>query len=201
MSLRAVKSLARTPPGHLQCIKQGNGVEKRLSATYLPFNLGDSGPVIGRDDHLDKVSSPLECLDDAGMGGSQLLNPILPCPVVFIPSGRPTVSRLNLGEDLSAAGDYPSRMDLGLRNVSSLNSQTTGNCFLVEDESQPSELDLQCQASQCLGGCGKPSIACQMLGTSCLDGIFHSSPKLDHPLDSMGLQQSEKNACEHFYDY
>ena len=201
MSLRALKSLARTPPGHLQCSKQGIGVEKRLSATYLPFNLGDSGTVIGRDDHLDKVSSTLECLDDAGMGGSQLLNPILPYPVVSVPSGRPTVSRLNLGEDLSAAGDYPSRMDLGLRNVSSLNSQMTGNCFLVEDESQPSELDLQCQVSQCLGGCGKPSIACQMLGTSCLDGIFHSSPKLDHPLDSMGLQQSEKNACEHFYDY
>ena len=83
MSLRAVKTLARTPPGHLQCIKQGNGVEKRLSATSLPLNLGDLGPVSGRDNLLDKVSSPLECLDDAGLGGSQMLNPILSSSVVF----------------------------------------------------------------------------------------------------------------------
>ena len=135
MSLRAVKSLARTPPGNLQCIKQGNGVEKRLSATYLPFNMGDSGTVIGRDDHLDKVSSPLECLDDASLGGRIFPNPFLPCPVVSDPVGRPHCSQLNIGEDLSAVGDYSFKMVLGLRDVSSLISQTTGNCFLVEDES------------------------------------------------------------------
>ena len=159
MSLRAVKSLARTPPGHLQCIKQGNGVEKRLSATYLPFNLGDSGPVIGRDDHLDTVFSPLDCLDGAGMGGSPLLNPLPSCPVVSVPSGQPTCSRQNLGEDLFAAEDYPSGKVLGLRDCSSLISQTTGNCILVEDEPQSSNLDLHCQASQCLGSCGNPSPA------------------------------------------
>ena len=135
MSLRAIKSLARTPPGHLQCSKQGIGVEKRLSATYLPFNLGDSGTVIGRDDHLDKVSSPLECLDDAGLGGRLLPNPFLPCPVVSDPVGRPHCSQLNIGEDLSAVGDYSFKMVLGLRDVSSLNSQPSEKCVLVEDGS------------------------------------------------------------------
>ena len=149
---------------------------------------------------MDKVSSPRECLDDAGMGGSQLLNPILPFPVVSVPSGRPTVSRLNLGEDLSAVGDYSFKMVLGLRDVSSLNSQPSGNCVLVEDGSQPSDLDAHCQASLCLGGCEKPLPACQMLGTSCLDGILHSSPKQGHLLDSMGFQNCEK-ACGHFFDY
>ena len=175
-------------------------MEKRLFATYLPLNLGDLGPVSGRDNILDKVSSPLECLDDAGLGGSQLLNPILSSPVVFVPSDQPIVSHPILGDGLYDAGDYPSRMDMGLRDVSFPNSQTTGNFFLVEDESQPTELDLHCQASKCLGNCGNLSLACQFLGTSCLDGIFHASPNLDYPLDSLGLLQSEKNAGEHLFD-
>ena len=33
-------------------------MEKRLSVTYMPFNLVDSGPVIGRDDHLEKKKFP-----------------------------------------------------------------------------------------------------------------------------------------------
>ena len=49
MSLRATKTLACTPLGCLNCIKQGLGVEKRVSATYVPlqFNLGDMGSVLG----------------------------------------------------------------------------------------------------------------------------------------------------------
>ena len=90
---------------------------------------------------------------------------------------------------------------MGLRDCSSLISQTTGNCILVEDEPQSSNLDLHCQASQCLGSCGNPSPAFQMFGTSCLDGILLSSPNLGHPLDSMGLQNSEKDACDHFLYY
>ena len=88
MSLWAAKYLARTPPGHLQCIKQGNGVEKRLSATYFPFNVGDAGSVIDRDDNLDKVFSSMDCLDGDCMGGRTLLNPLPSCPVVFVPSGH-----------------------------------------------------------------------------------------------------------------
>ena len=124
MSLRAIKSLACTPPGHLQCSKQGIGAEKRLSATYLPFNLGVLGTDIGRDDHLDIVS-PKEYLD-AGMDGRLLPIPILPCPAISDPLGRPLCSQLNLGDDLAADGDYSFNMVLGLRDVTSLNSQTTG---------------------------------------------------------------------------
>ena len=120
MSLRALKSLARTPPGHLQCSKQCIGVEKRLSATYLPLNLDGSGTDIGRDDLLTRVSSQ-DSLEDAGMGGSLLPNPI-PCTAVSDPLGRPFCSLLNSGDELSADGDYSFKKVLDLRDDTSLNS-------------------------------------------------------------------------------
>ena len=69
MSLRATKSLARTPPGRLIVTKQDIGVENRVSATYLPFNQGDLGSILGLDDTLDKVISPEGCLDGGFIGG------------------------------------------------------------------------------------------------------------------------------------
>ena len=71
MSLRTTKTLARTPPGHLHCIKQGIGVEKRLSATYMPlqFNLGESGFALSPDENLDKFFPSVDCLDGGSMGG------------------------------------------------------------------------------------------------------------------------------------
>ena len=71
MSLRATKSLARTPPGHLKVIKQDFGEENRVTATYLPmqFKLGDLGSALDLDDSLDKVTSPMDCLDGGSLGG------------------------------------------------------------------------------------------------------------------------------------
>ena len=71
MSLRVMKYLSRTPLGNLHCIKQGIGVEKWLSDTYMPmqFILGDSGSVIGQDDNVDKFFSSVDCLDGGCMGG------------------------------------------------------------------------------------------------------------------------------------
>ena len=199
MSLRAVKTLARTPPGHLQCIKQGDGVEKRLSASYLPLNLGDLGPVSGRVNLLDNVSSPLECLVDAGLGGSQMLNSIPSSSAVFVPSDQPNVSHPTLGDGFYDAGDSLSRMDMGLRDVSFPNSQPPRNCFLVENKSQSTEWDPLCQASNFLGNCGNLSPACR-IGNSCVNGNFYASPNLDYPLESLGLSQSEKNSGGHFFD-
>ena len=68
MSLRALKSLARTPPWRLIVTKQEVGVENRVSATYLPFNQGDLGSVLGLDDTLDEVISPEGCLDGGILG-------------------------------------------------------------------------------------------------------------------------------------
>ena len=71
---------------------------------------------------------------------------------------------------------------------------------MVEDGSQRSDLDTHCHASLCLRGCENPLPAGQMPGTSCLDGILHSSPKQGHLLDSLGFKHCEK-ACGHILDY
>ena len=121
MSLRATKSLARTPPGHLHCIKQGIGVEKRLSATYMPlqFNLGESASAHGQDDNLDKVFSTMDCLDSGSMGGRSslpLLNPLSPCPIVSVPLGHLTCSQKNFGEDKCVPVVYSPGKVLGIRD-------------------------------------------------------------------------------------
>ena len=217
MSLRAAKSLARTPPGHLQCIKQGNGVEKRLSATYMPFNLGDSGSVIGRDDNLDNFFSSVDCLDGGCLGGRPMLKPFPSCPVDSVP----VCSRQNLGDDNCVPVDYPSGKVLGIRDFSCLgpkdmdcsdqisiclekcghSSQTTGNCILDGDVPQSLNLANHFQVSNCLGSRGLASPAFQLFGTSSLDGIMPSSLNLGLPLDSLGLLSSEKDACDHISGY
>ena len=75
MSLRAVKNLARTPPGHLR-LKLGVGEESRLSDSFSPINLGILGPVSATANLLDSVSPSLVCSDIAGLGGSQTLKSI-----------------------------------------------------------------------------------------------------------------------------
>ena len=71
MSLRATKSLARTPPGHLKVIKQDFGEVNRVNATYMPmqFKLGYLGSALDLDDSLDKVTSSMDYLDGGSLGG------------------------------------------------------------------------------------------------------------------------------------
>ena len=118
MSLRATKSLACTPPGRLFVSKQDIGVEKRVSATYLPFKLGDLGSVLGLDDTLDKVISPEGCLDGRNIGGRSLprLNPLFPCHIVSAPVGHMSVSRLGFGEDKSVYVVYSPGKVMGDRD-------------------------------------------------------------------------------------
>ena len=120
MSLQAMKSLARTPPGRLIVTKQDIGVENRVSATYFPFNQGDLGSVLGLNDTLDKVISPEGCLVGGIIGGRSLprLNPLFSCPIVSSPEGHMFVSRLGYGEDKHVSVVYSPGMFLGDREFS-----------------------------------------------------------------------------------
>ena len=86
-----------------------------------------------------------------------------------------------------------------LRDVSFPNSHPPGNCFLDENKSQSTEWDPLCHASNFLRTCGNLPPACH-LGNSCLDGIFHASPNLDYPMESLGLLKCEQKSGGHFID-
>ena len=130
MSLRAMKSLARTPPGQLKVIKQDFGEENRVTATYLPlhFKMGDLGSTLDLDDSLDKVTSYMDCLDGRSSGGRtdlSCLKPFHPCPAVSSPMGQLSVSRLGFGEDKRSVVYSPGNF-LGDRDLPVLNPHYRG---------------------------------------------------------------------------
>ena len=114
MSLRAAKSLARTPPGCLHCYKQDLGVEKRVTASYMPSlcNLGDLGSAPGLETLVDSVSDRLklavDCLDSDGCSKIDFSfpkpSPLSACPFVSSPTGHLSCSRKGLGEDIRLSG-------------------------------------------------------------------------------------------------
>ena len=136
MSLRATKSLARNPPGCLNCIKQGIGVEKRVSATYVPmqFNLGDMGYVLGPEiDNvklapvLDGVIFAVDRLDGGNLGGQSncdlndiflpVLSPLYACPIGSIPMGHLSCFQNGFGEDKRVSAIYSPVKVMGDRDL------------------------------------------------------------------------------------
>ena len=116
------------------------------------------------------------------------LKPLYPCPIVIVPVGHMSVSRLGSGEDKCSVV-YSSGKFMGDRDLPVLDPQLEV-C---------SEFDLQ--VSKCLESHGQAFPAHQSIGTSSLDGIMPSSLRLGLPLDSLGLMNSEKDACDHIFGY
>ena len=180
MSLRATKNLTRTPPGHLHCIKQGIGVEKRLSATYMPlqFILGEPTSALGLDETLDMVLPSVDCLDGGCMGGRSslpLLNPLPSCPVAFVPLGHLACSQKNFGEDKCVPMVYSPGKVLGIRDYLCLGPKDV-DCS-----------DLGYQVSNCLEKCGHFSLTSQSTGNSILNGDVPPSLRLGLQSDFLGL--------------
>ena len=184
MSLRAVKNLARTPPGHLR-LKLGVGEESRLSDSFSPINLGILGPVSATANLLDSASPSLVCSDIAGLGGSQTLKSIPISSAIVDPLDQSHFVHQTLGEGFSDSGASLSRMGLGRRDVSFPSSQMPGIKVLDENKPHQSDLDPLCQDSNHLGNCGNLSPACRT-GNNCEIGHFLASPSLDYPLESFG---------------
>ena len=69
MSLRAMKTLARTPPGCMHCVKQVSGVVNRVSESILPSlcYLGGLKSDLGLDSLVtpvtDRFKPSADCLD------------------------------------------------------------------------------------------------------------------------------------------
>jgi len=147
MLLRATKSLARTPPGCLHCIKQDFGVEKRVTATYVPllFNQEELGSAPGQEIIFKPVlegftSRAIEvaCLDDLG-GRSKLTDtsvssPLFDCPVVSVPMGHLSVSRKGFGEELRLSAVFSSKHEDCSERFVNPTSHLIGD-YVVERES------------------------------------------------------------------
>ena len=121
MSLQVMKSLARTPPGCLHCIKQDFGVEQRVTATYVPLlcNLGGLGSAPGPDT-IDPVSDRLkpavDCLDDlCGQSKTDFSlhvpSPFSTFPFVSAPMGHLSCSRKGLGQDIRLSVVYSPKQE------------------------------------------------------------------------------------------
>ena len=66
----------------------------------MHFQMGDLGSALDLDDSLDKVTSPMDCLDGGSLGGRtnlSRLKPYYPCPVVSVLVGHLSISRLGFG--------------------------------------------------------------------------------------------------------
>ena len=188
MLLRATKSMAHTPPGHLIVTKQDIGVENRVSATYLPLKLGDLGSVPGLDDTLDKVISHEGCLDGRIIGGRSLprMNPLFSCPIVSAPEGHMSVSRLGFGEDKRVSVVYYPGKVLGDREFTCCGPQLEDCSEIV-------------QVATCMECRGQVSPDLQLNVIRNLDGILPSSLNLGIHSDSLGMMNSEKVAFDHIH--
>ena len=84
------------------------------------------GSALDLDDSLDKVTSPMDCLDGGSLGGCSNLSrlkPFYPCPVVSAPVGHLSVSRMGFGEDKRVSAVYSPGKVMGDRDFSCLGSQ------------------------------------------------------------------------------
>ena len=118
MSLRAMKTLARTPPGCMYCVKQVSGVVNRVSESILPSlcYLGDLKSDLGLDSLVtpvtDRFKPSADCLDLDGCNKSDpVLHQLSPLPVYpSTPLGHMTCSRQGSGKDSHLSMIYsPSR--------------------------------------------------------------------------------------------